>query len=107
MLDIVASYHCIQFQGKLMIQTQENGEKPYFGPDLGLLGQNSGRHFFFSFKNLASPVTIYHGQLSSCTISEKTNDPTLRKLSNRQTDRRTRVISWDAVRLTSGVQKGD
>ena len=31
MLDIVASYHCIQFQGKLMIQTQENGKKPFFG----------------------------------------------------------------------------
>ena len=24
MLDIVANYHCMQFQGKLMIQTQEN-----------------------------------------------------------------------------------
>ena len=26
LLDIVSSYHRIQFQGKLMIQTQENGE---------------------------------------------------------------------------------
>ena len=38
-------------------------------------------------------VTRYHGQLSSRTISEKTNDPILRKLSdrqmNRQMDRRT------------------
>ena len=34
-------------------------------------------------------VTRYHGQLSSCTISEKTNDPILRKLSDRQMDRRT------------------
>ena len=42
MLDIVASYHRIQFQGKLMIQTQENDEKPYFGLDLIPLGQNSG-----------------------------------------------------------------
>ena len=41
MLDIVASYHRIQFQGKLMIQTQENGEKPNFGPDLDPLGPNS------------------------------------------------------------------
>ena len=32
MLDIVASYHCMQFQGKLMIQTQENGKKPHFRP---------------------------------------------------------------------------
>ena len=43
-------------------------------------------------KNLASPVTRYHDQLSSCAISEKTNDPILRKLGegwtmNRWTDR--------------------
>ena len=43
MLDIVASYHRTQFQGKLKIQTQENSEKPYFGPDLAPLGPNSGR----------------------------------------------------------------
>ena len=42
MLDIVASYHCMQFQGKRMIQTQENGEKPHFRPNLGSLGLNSG-----------------------------------------------------------------
>ena len=29
MLGIVVSYHCMQSQGKLMIQTQENGEKPH------------------------------------------------------------------------------
>ena len=40
------------------------------------------------FKHLASPVTRYHGQLSSSTISEKTNDPILRKLK-RQKDGRT------------------
>ena len=46
---IVASYHCIQFQGNLMIQTQENGKKPHFGPDLNSLGPNLGQHFFFFF----------------------------------------------------------
>ena len=100
MLDIVASYHCMQCQGKLMIQTQENDQKPQSGPDLGLLGPNLGCNFFF--KNLAlSVVTRYHVQLSSCTISGKSNDPILRKLSdgwmdrqmNRQTDRRTKMIS--------------
>ena len=30
MLDIVASYHRIQFQEKLVIQTLENGKKPHF-----------------------------------------------------------------------------
>ena len=57
-----------------MIQTQENGEKPYFGPNLKPLDPNLGRQNFF-FKNLASSVTRYHGQLSSRTISEKTNGP--------------------------------
>ena len=46
MLEVVASYHCIQFQEKLMIQTQENGKKLYFTPDLGPLGPNSGHQFF-------------------------------------------------------------
>ena len=34
MLGVIASYHRIQFQEKLVVQTQENGEKPHFGPDL-------------------------------------------------------------------------
>ena len=45
-------------------------KKPSFGPDFGPFGPNSGRQFFF-LKNLALPVTRYHGQLPSCTISEK------------------------------------
>ena len=32
-------------------------------------------------------ITRYHGQLSSCTISEKTNDPILRKFSDGRTCR--------------------
>ena len=70
MLDIAASYNCMQFEGKLMLQTQENGEKPHFGPDLGLLDPNLGCQNFF-FQSLALSVIRYHGQLSSCTISEK------------------------------------
>ena len=46
MLDIVIRYHHIQFQGKLKIQTQENGEKLHFELDLGLLGPNWGRQIF-------------------------------------------------------------
>ena len=37
-------------------------------------------------KNLALSVTRCHGELSSCTISEKTNDPIMRKLSDERTD---------------------
>ena len=49
MLDIDGSHHCMQFQGKLMIQTQENVKKTHSGPDLGPLGPNSGHHFIFFF----------------------------------------------------------
>ena len=44
----------MQCQGKRMIQTQENGKKPHFGPDLGPLGPNSGRQFFSFFQKSAS-----------------------------------------------------
>ena len=46
MLDIVTSYYRMQFQGKPMIQTQENGKKPHFGPDLVPFNPSSGRQFF-------------------------------------------------------------
>ena len=36
MLYIVASYHFMQFQGKLMNQTWENGKIPSFEPNFGL-----------------------------------------------------------------------
>ena len=49
---------------------------------------------FFFFKNLAPSFTRCHGQLSSCTISEKTNDPILGKLSDGQTDRQTDWQEW-------------
>ena len=86
-----------------MFQNQENGKKPHLGHNLNLLGPNSSHRlfFFFFFKNLAPSVTRYYGQLSSCKISEKTNDPILRKFSDgwadrwtdRMIDRRTKVIS--------------
>ena len=86
---IVASYSCMQFQGKLMNQTWENEKKnlvsdpivPKFGPP------NS------CFKYLAPSVSRYQGHLLPCTISEKTNDPILRILSDGRTDRRTKVTS--------------
>ena len=54
MLDIVASYHHMQFQEKRMIQAQENGEKPHFGPDFGPLDPNSGRQFLFQKSGFVS-----------------------------------------------------
>ena len=46
-LDIVPSYHCMQFQGKSMNQTWENRKKPSFGIDFGPFGQNLGPKIFF------------------------------------------------------------
>ena len=67
-------------------------QKPSFGPNFGPFGPNLGCQFilfYFFFKNLAPSVTRYYGQLSSCKISEKTNDPILRKLSDGRMDGRT------------------
>ena len=45
-LDIVTSYHCMQFQVKLMNQTWENGKKPSFGTNFSPFGPNLGPIFF-------------------------------------------------------------
>ena len=51
----------------------------------------------FFFLSLASPVTRYHDQLSSCTTSEKTSNPIMKKRSDRWMDRRKRVISLEHI----------
>ena len=129
MLDIVASYQCMQFQGKLMNQTWENGKKPSFEPNFG---PNSGCQIFFSkiwlrqsleimasyhhvqyqkklriqswenlwwtnrhldrqtteqreesdFKKWAVSVFKYSDYLPSCQKPEKSNEPFLRKILN-------------------------
>ena len=62
-------------------------KKTSFGPDFSPFGANSDCQFFFS-KIWLSGIKCY-GQLSSCTIPEKTNDPILGKLSDTLTDTRT------------------
>ena len=50
MLDIVASYRCMQFQGKLTNQTWENGKKPSFRADFSPFGPNlDAKNFFINF----------------------------------------------------------
>ena len=70
----------MQFQGTYD-PNSINDEKPHFQPQI------RATKFFF-FKNQASSVTRYRGQLSSCTTSEKANDPILRKFIDGRTDRR-------------------
>ena len=71
MLDIIADYHRMQFQEKLMFQTQENGKKPHFVSDLGPLDSKSDHHFssfffFFPeiwlFRSLDIMVSYHHVQ---------------------------------------------
>ena len=64
----------IVISGKAYDQNLRKWQNPQFGPDLGLLGPNSG---YQNYKNLVLSVTKY-SQLSSCTI--------LRKFSERPTD---------------------
>ena len=75
MLDVVESYYCMQFQRKLIKQTCENGKKPSLGPNLGR------RNFFFS--------KTWPRQSLDVTISEKTNDPILKKLIDKRMDGQT------------------
>ena len=72
MLDIVASYHCMKFQEKVMNQTCENDKKPSFGPKFGL------QKFYSWILTLLDVIHSY--KLSLCAISRKTNEPSLRKL---------------------------
>ena len=63
MLDIVASYHCMQFQGKLTNQTWENGKKPSFVADFDTCGPNLGPNFFlyrFYLNYYLDIVASYH-----------------------------------------------
>ena len=46
MLDIVASYHCIQFQGKITSQTRENGKNLVLGLILAYLNTIWAQKFF-------------------------------------------------------------
>ena len=71
----------------------------WYGIALWPICPNLGWKIFFP-KNLVLSVTRYHGQLSSCTISEKSNGSILRKLrwtDEWTEDRGMRVISQDTV----------
>ena len=76
LLDIVPSYHPMQFKGKLMNQTRENYKKktnfrPYFGSTF--VPQK-----FFSWV-LRLLVVRHCSKLSSFAIPRQTNEPNLRK----------------------------
>ena len=78
MLDIVASYHCMQFQGKLMNQIWENNKRTLVsGPILAPLAQIRAPKIFSSTLSL---LYVRHcSKLSLYAISRKTNEPNFRK----------------------------
>ena len=78
MVYIVASYHHMQFQGKLINRTWENSRRPNFGPDFGLFGPNLGPKDFYLW---ILPLLDVRNccKLSLYAISRKTNKPNLRK----------------------------
>ena len=81
--------HCYKLSLRVISRkTKEANLRKWQRPDFGQI-----RATKFFFKILALSVTRYHGQLLSCTISEKTKYSILRKVSDRRSDRQTRVIS--------------
>ena len=99
MLYIVVSYHCMQFQGKLMNKTWENGKKPSFKPNFGPFGPYSGRQFFF--QNLTLSVTRYYNyhhymRYQKSLIIQSWENLSVGQMdgqTDRRTDGRTKVIS--------------
>ena len=78
--------------------------KTWFGAWFRPVGPKFGPHFFF--KNLTSSVTRNHGQLSSYTIWEKTDDPFLRKLSYGRMDGQTDKSDFIGCSPTNPEVKG-
>ena len=71
MWHIVPSCNPVQYQGKLMMKTWENDEKPNFGPNFG-----PQKSFSWVFPLL---VVRNCSKLSSYAIYKKSNKPNLRK----------------------------
>ena len=72
MLDLVVSYHFMQFQGKLLTKLEKMAKNLVLVPILAHLAQIWVVKKNFFLNNLTLSVTGYYGHLSSCTISEKT-----------------------------------
>ena len=68
----------MQFEGKLMHQTWDNGKKPNFGPDFGRFKPDLDPKKVFSW--ILPLLLVRHCcKLSLYAIWRKTNEPNLRK----------------------------
>ena len=101
MLDIIASYHFMQFHGKLMKQTWENDKKPTFRPDFGPLPiwPKFGPTNFFSKiwlrQSLDIVVSHHHIQYQKKLVQSWEN-----LVPDWQTDRWTDGGEWFHMRLS-------
>ena len=75
MLGIVANYHCMQFQGKLISPTGEKDKKLNFGPDLGPFWPKYRLQKLFSWV-LPLLDVIHCCKLSLYAMKRKTNKQT-------------------------------
>ena len=82
------SYHFKSFPAE---SNDWKSKKMLKGPFLGKFFEVFSIFSIFSIflKNRASSLFKFHGPLTSCKKSEKTNEPILRKSCHRQTDRHT------------------
>ena len=66
----------MQYPGKLMNHTCDNGKKPNFGLDFGLFGPNLGPYLFLQ----VLPLLVFrHFSKLSSDFQGKTNEVNLRK----------------------------
>ena len=94
-IDTVASYHCMQFQGILMNQIWENGKKPTFRTDFGSFSPNLGQEIFLWI--LPPPHIRHCFKLSLYAISRKTNEPNFFGHNFGPFGSISHYISWSAI----------
>ena len=89
MLYIVASYHSMQFQGKLMSQTLENGKKTSFRHNFGPFGSGSPVFFFSNIwlcQSLDIMVRYHHVQYQKKLIIQSQENFVRDRRTDRGTD---------------------
>ena len=109
MLDIVASYHYIQCQGKLMNQTWKNSKNPNCGPDFVPFGPNLGHQIFFSkiwlHQSQYIMVSYHHVQYQKKLMIQSwenlVKDGRTDRRTDRQTDRQTDKSDFIGCYLTN------
>ena len=79
-LDIMSTYDYVQNQGKLMMQSPENGQKPQFGQFLMVLRSNMSKLLIFLKNRFHSNWRSYL-VLTSGQKPKKSLQPLLRKIS--------------------------